>query len=83
MEERRSYSFDLYVDAWSLTQSYCSFGDMDIKADGKPVVICTPNGAGIDDWKPYEMNMEAKTWLIVASCVRCTRVLVLLCSCLL
>ena len=43
-----------------------SFGDIDVKADGKPVVICTPNGAGIDEWEPYELSEDATTYLVVA-----------------
>ncbi|EDQ87626.1 uncharacterized protein MONBRDRAFT_9730 [Monosiga brevicollis MX1] len=43
------------------------FGDIDVKADGKPVVICTPNGAGIDDWQPHRLEHSEATWLVVAS----------------
>ena len=38
-----------------------------MKADGKPVVICTPDGAGIGDWQPYQLDHSKTTWLIVAS----------------
>lgn len=37
-----------------------------MKADGKPVVICTPTGAGVDGWPPYTLDMDATTYLIVA-----------------
>jgi len=43
------------------------FGDIDVKADGKPVVICTPTGAGIDSWEPYVMDTSTTTYLVVAS----------------
>ena len=43
------------------------FGDLDVKSDGKPVVICTPNGAGLDNWASYKLSRGKTTWMVLAS----------------
>jgi hypothetical protein len=50
-----------------LTTYACRFGDLDVKSDGKPVVICTPNGAGLDDWAAYRLDQSKTTWMVLAS----------------
>lgn len=43
------------------------FGDIDVKSDGKPVIIATPDGAGIDKWQPAILDTSRTTYLILAS----------------
>eukprot|EP00911_Craspedida_sp_UC1_P002216 UC1_evm2s1690 len=43
------------------------FGDIDVKSDGKPVVIATPDGAGIDKWPAAQLDIKKTTFLVVAS----------------
>ncbi|EGD76961.1 hypothetical protein PTSG_12569 [Salpingoeca rosetta] len=43
------------------------FGDIDVKADGRPVVICTPDGAGFDKWSPYVLDTDTVSYLVIAS----------------
>eukprot|EP00051_Salpingoeca_urceolata_P006381 m.84394 g.84394 ORF g.84394 m.84394 type:complete len:344 (+) comp14802_c0_seq1:278-1309(+) len=43
------------------------FGDIDVKGDGKPVVIAVPNGVGIDPQPPVVLDPSQTTYLIVAS----------------
>jgi len=48
------------------------FGDIDVKGNGKPVIIATPEGAGIEDGSllpqaPYKLKKDHVTYLIVAT----------------
>eukprot|EP00052_Salpingoeca_macrocollata_P009280 m.73329 g.73329 ORF g.73329 m.73329 type:complete len:350 (-) comp17022_c1_seq2:56-1105(-) len=43
------------------------FGDFDVKADGKPVVIPTPNGVGISPTPFVELDQTVTSFLLVAS----------------
>eukprot|EP00049_Salpingoeca_infusionum_P026906 m.28845 g.28845 ORF g.28845 m.28845 type:complete len:383 (+) comp9081_c0_seq2:738-1886(+) len=43
------------------------FGDIDVKSDRKPVIICTPTGAGIDEWQPLRLSTDSTSFLVVAS----------------
>eukprot|EP00056_Hartaetosiga_gracilis_P010071 m.147935 g.147935 ORF g.147935 m.147935 type:complete len:370 (+) comp13246_c2_seq2:168-1277(+) len=43
------------------------FGDIDVKAAKKNVIICTPNGAGMDDVPAVTLNTTQTATLVVAS----------------
>lgn len=43
------------------------FGDIDVKADGKPVIIATPAGAGVDDKPCVTLDTSQVTYLVNAT----------------
>ncbi len=42
------------------------FGDIDVKADGRPVIIATPAGVGLGS-APYKLQTSAETFLVAAT----------------
>jgi hypothetical protein len=42
------------------------FGDIDVKADGRPVIVATPAGVGLES-APYKLQTNAETFLVAAT----------------
>lgn len=47
----------------------CSFGDLDVKSNGKDVIIATPDGLGISPQPPHILDPSDTTYLVLASYV--------------
>ncbi len=47
-----------------------SFGDLDVKAmaPGKPVILATPDGAGVDPTPPLTIDTSLTSYIVVATC---------------
>lgn len=43
------------------------FGDIDVKADGKPVIIATPTGAGVDGMPIAQLDPQRVAYMVIAS----------------